>query len=77
MKFSELNKQAQNVAIADYIRGWKETHEDETLTNTEARRGCIDTEDDVEYDKEPIDTSDIFSVKLNKGNEENGRHKSK
>lgn len=49
MKFSELNEDAKMVAIKDYIRGWKETHTDETLSIEKARELCLDTEDDVEY----------------------------
>jgi len=51
MKFSELNTTAKNNAIIDYIKGWKETHPNETLTPKEAMDCCFDSEDDVEYNE--------------------------
>ena len=54
MKFSELSPNAQNVAIKDYITGWKETHPDETLSEREARSLCLDSEDDVDYNDDGV-----------------------
>jgi len=61
MKFTELNKEAQEVAIADYIKGWKETHPDETLSNAKARELCIDIDDDVEYNPDGKIESETYT----------------
>jgi hypothetical protein len=35
MKFKELNPLAQTIAIGDYLKGWLETHESDTITPEE------------------------------------------
>lgn len=50
MKFSELNKDAKEVAVNDYIKGWKETHPEETISVNEATDFCMDTDEYVNYD---------------------------
>ena len=51
MKFSELNKQAKEIAVNDYIKGWMETHE-EMLSKEVAIMGCLDTDDEINYTKD-------------------------
>lgn len=50
-KFSELSRQAKNIAVLDYIQGWEETHEIGDMSYDDAYSGCLDTEDEVLYDQ--------------------------
>lgn len=49
-KFTQLSNQAKMVAIKDYIKGWKETH-DENITMKEANQYCLDSNEDVRYNQ--------------------------
>ena len=51
-KFSELNKNAQWRAMQDYQKGWNKTHPDEKFTFGELFELCMNTNDDVFYNKE-------------------------
>ena len=45
-KFSELTDEEKAKEIDDYIKGWKETHPNETFSIEEVTKLCIDSEDD-------------------------------
>jgi len=51
MRYIELNKDAQLVARLDYAEGWRETHPEDNFTDADLHEFCIDTNDDVIYDK--------------------------
>lgn len=48
-KFSQLSRQAKDVAVLDYIKGWEESHEIGDMSYDDAFSGCVDTEDEVLY----------------------------
>jgi hypothetical protein len=48
-KYSELCETAQLLAMADYQRGWFETHEDEMFTIQELHGFLMDGNDEFEY----------------------------
>ena len=49
-KFTQLSDEAKRNAAAHYIAGWTETHDD-SMTIDEALELCLDTNDDVVYNK--------------------------
>ena len=48
MKYSELDIDAQKVAMNDYQSGWLETHTD-IFSTRELHEFCMDTNEDVNY----------------------------
>lgn len=52
MKFSELSKTAQAIAVNDYIKGWFETHPNDMISLQDAYKSCFDSEEDINYNEE-------------------------
>lgn len=50
-KFTQLSDEAKTVAVNNYIKGWKETHPEETLSIAVATSCCIDTDEDITYEE--------------------------
>jgi len=72
MKFTELSEENKTKAVKDYIKGWKETHPEETLSIEEATILCIDSNEDVEFGemKEEIFNQDYAHLSLGELKEE-------
>jgi hypothetical protein len=54
-KFSELSQTAKHVAVMEYLRGWEETHDKGDMSYDDAFSSCIDTNDEIAYDKKGND----------------------
>lgn len=58
MKFSQLSNEAQQRAVADYIRGWLDSHghdvteDDQVFTDDEVRELLLDNDNEDEYSED-------------------------
>lgn len=52
-KFKELDKGARDIAIIDYLNGWRETH-DESIDSDDVVEILLDNNDNFFYTKKGI-----------------------
>lgn len=54
-KYSELSETAKKVARDNYLKGWNETHPNETYTEEELDSLCTDIDDEMNYNEDGTD----------------------
>ena len=64
-KFSELSKAAKVIAVKEYLRGWEETHDKGDMSYDDAYSSCIDTNDEIAYDKKGNDLGNFEDLEEN------------